>query len=73
MKKYYTVYNKEHVADEVIFRHLKELSDNRLDLTNISSLDKSKIYYPNKNNSNNKYKAQNNKHKNFNNKKRKPE
>ncbi len=73
MKKFYNVYNKEHVADEVIFRHLKELSDNRLDLTNISSLDKSKIYYPNKNNSNNKYKAQNNRHKNFNNKKRKPE
>ena len=33
MKKSYNVYNKEHVQDEVIFRHLKELSENRLDLT----------------------------------------
>ncbi|WP_090079553.1 DUF4290 domain-containing protein [Halpernia frigidisoli] len=55
MKKSYNVYNKEHVHDDVIFRHLKELSENRLDLTNIESLDKSKIYYAtNKNNSNNK-------------------
>lgn len=39
MKKFYNVYNKEHVADEVIFRHLKELSDNRLDLTNITEME----------------------------------
>lgn len=45
MKKSYNVYNKEHVQDEVIFRHLKDLSDDRLDLTGIDSLDKSKIYY----------------------------
>jgi predicted MPP superfamily phosphohydrolase len=45
MKKSYNVYNKEHVQDEVIFRHLKDLSGNRLDLTVLDSLDKSKIYY----------------------------
>lgn len=45
MKKSYNVYNKEHVSDDVIFRHLKELSENRLDLTGIESLEKSKIYY----------------------------
>lgn len=54
MKKSYNVYNKEHVTDDVIFRHLKELSENRLDLTNIEALDKSKIYYAtaNRNNTN---------------------
>lgn len=45
MKKSYNIYNKEHVTDDVIFRHLKELSENRLDLTGIDSLEKSKIYY----------------------------
>lgn len=45
MKKAYNVYNKEHVADEVIFRHLKELSQNRLDLTGIETLERSKIYH----------------------------
>jgi len=57
MKKSYNVYNKEHVTDDVIFRHLKELSQNRLDLTGIDSLEKSKIYYANnanRNNNNNK-------------------
>lgn len=56
MKKSYNVYNKEHVTDDVIFRHLKELSENRLDLTGIDSLEKSKIYYTgnNRNNKNNK-------------------
>ncbi|KFF75267.1 hypothetical protein HX13_03205 [Chryseobacterium sp. P1-3] len=54
MKKSYNVYNKEHVTDDVIFRHLKELSENRLDLTGIDSLEKSKIYYTNNNNRNNK-------------------
>ena len=49
MKKSYNVYNKEHVSDDVIFRHLKELSENRLDLTGIESLEKSKIYYANAN------------------------
>ncbi len=53
MKKSYNVYNKEHVTDDVIFRHLKELSNNRLDLTGIDSLEKSKIYYANNNNRNN--------------------
>ena len=53
MKKSYNVYNKEHVTDDVIFRHLKELSENRLDLTGIDSLEKSKIYYANNNNRNN--------------------
>lgn len=53
MKKSYNVYNKEHVTDDVIFRHLKELSENRLDLTGIESLEKSKIYYTSNNNRNN--------------------
>ena len=45
MKKSYNVYNKEHVQDDVIFRHLKDLSENRLDLTGLDSLEKSKIYH----------------------------
>lgn len=45
MKKSYNVYNKEHVQDDVIFRHLKELSENRLDLTGIESLERSRIYH----------------------------
>jgi hypothetical protein len=61
MKKSYNVYNKEHVTDDVIFRHLKELSENRLDLTGIDSLEKSKIYYANNNNRNNNNKNTNNK------------
>ena len=64
MKKSYNVYNKEHVHDDVIFRHLKELSENRLDLTNIESLDKSKIYYAtNKNNNRNTRYTNNNQNK----------
>lgn len=76
MKKSYNVYNKEHVQDEVIFRHLKDLSKNRLDLTILDSLEKSKIYYAtnrsNKSNPrHNNQKTQNNR-KNFqNNKNRK--
>lgn len=66
MKKSYNIYNKEHVTDDVIFRHLKELSGNRLDLTNIDSLEKSKIYHS----SNRNGKNQNNKRRNYN-KKRK--
>lgn len=62
MKKAYNVYNKEHVQDEVIFRHLKELSKERLDITGLESLEKSKIYYSNKNNKN--------KNNNFNNRKK---
>ena len=53
MKKSYNVYNKEHVQDEVIFRHLKELSQDKLDLTVIETLDKSKIYHPSRNKRNN--------------------
>lgn len=63
MKKSYNVYNKEHVQDDVIIRHLKDLSQNRLDLTGIDSLDKSKIYYNNNRNNNNK----NNRNQNTNN------
>lgn len=65
MKKSYNVYNKEHVTDDVIFRHLKELSENRLDLTGIESLEKSKIYYTtnNRNNKNNKNQSNNNNNK----------
>ena len=76
MKKSYNVYNKEHVQDEVIFRHLKDLSENRLDLTGLDSLEKSKIYYAsgrtNKNNGRtNQNQAQNsqNKRRNFHNNK----
>lgn len=61
MKKSYNIYNKEHVTDEVIFRHLKELSNNRLDLTNIESLEKSKIYYTGGRNYKQNNKKQNNK------------
>ena len=53
MKKSYNVYNKEHVQDEVIFRHLKELSQDKLDLTGIETLDKSKIYHSSRNKRNN--------------------
>ena len=53
MKKSYNVYNKEHVQDEVIFRHLKEFSQDKLDLTGIETLDKSKIYHPSRNKRNN--------------------
>jgi len=66
MKKSYNVYNKEHVQDDVIFRHLKELSDNRLDLTGIDSLDKSKIYYANNRNNNNRNQNNNNRNQNNN-------
>ena len=72
MKKSYNVYNKEHVQDEVIFRHLKDLSEDRLDLTSIDSLDKSKIYYAtNRGNKNNQKGSQNsqNKRRNFHNNK----
>ena len=53
MKKSYNVYNKEHVQDELIFRHLKELSQDKLDLTGIETLDKSKIYHSSRNKRNN--------------------
>ena len=53
MKKSYNVYNKEHVQDEVIFRHLRELSQDKLDLTGIETLDKSKIYHSSRNKRNN--------------------
>ena len=36
---------KEHVQDEVIFRHLKTLSNEQLDITGVDSLEKSKIYH----------------------------
>ena len=65
MKKSYNVYNKEHVQDEVIFRHLKELSENRLDLTSIDSLEKSRIYHSNNKNKN--LNQKNNPKKRFNN------
>ena len=62
MKKSYNIYNKEHVTDDVIFRHLKELSEDRLDLTGIDSLEKSKIYHSgNSRNKNQKNQNQNTK------------
>ena len=65
MKKSYNVYNKEHVQDEVIFRHLKDLSNDMLDITTVDTLEKSKIYYSsnnhkNKNNPQNKKNNQQN-------------
>lgn len=72
MKKSYNVYNKEHVQDEVIFKHLRDLSENHLDLTGIDSLDKSKIYHSgNRNNGKNRNQNQNNnnKRRNFTNQK----
>ena len=65
MKKSYNVYNKEHVQDEVIFRHLKELSQDKLDLTGIETLDKSKIYHPNRNKRNNHKKRNHHSQKNI--------
>ncbi len=76
MKKSYNIYNKEHVTDDVIFRHLKELSENRLDLTGIDSLEKSKIYHSsnNRNKNQGKNNGQNsnnpNRHRNHQNKNR---
>ncbi|MEC5393919.1 DUF4290 domain-containing protein [Bergeyella sp. RCAD1439] len=64
MKKSYNIYNKEHVTDDVIFRHLKELSNNRLDLMGIETLEKSKIYYTTHNNRNKNQKYQNNRNNN---------
>lgn len=62
MKKSYNIYNKEHVTDDAIFRHLKELSEDRLDLTGIDSLEKSKIYHSGNNrNKNQKNQNQNTK------------
>ncbi|MCE3076789.1 DUF4290 domain-containing protein [Chryseobacterium gwangjuense] len=70
MKKSYNVYNKEHVTDDVIFRHLKELSENRLDLTGIETLEKSKIYYTGNNRNNKGGNNNNNNNKNQPNKRR---
>ncbi|MNK58247.1 hypothetical protein D3C87_773180 [compost metagenome] len=67
MKKSYNVYNKEHVQDDVIFRHLKELSDNKLDLTTLESLERSKIYYAANRNNNNRNPNNNNRNNNQNN------
>lgn len=72
MKKSYNVYNKEHVQDDVIFRHLKDLSNNLLDITILESLDKSKIYYATNNNRNkNNNRHQNNQNHQNNNNRRK--
>ena len=65
MKKAYNVYNKEHVQDEVIFRHLLELSGNKLSLEGIETLDKSKIYNSNNKNRKNNRHNNHNKRKNY--------
>lgn len=49
MKKTYNIYNKEHVSDEVIFRHLRDLSEQRLDLTSLDTLERSRLYHSGKN------------------------
>lgn len=66
MKKSYNVYNKEHIQDEVIFRHLKELSNDKLDITGIETLEKNKIYH-----NKNKNRNQQNKRRNLSQKNRK--
>lgn len=73
MKKSYNIYNRENVQDDVIFRHLKELSENRLDLTGLDTLEKNKIYYNSRNNrnaANGRPQNGQNKRRNFNNKSR---
>lgn len=70
MKKSYNVYNKEHVQDAVIIKHLKALSHDKLNLSGIESLEKSKLYYSTtnhrhkmnrgNNNNNNQQKRRNN-------------
>ena len=70
MKKSYNVYNKEHVQNEVIFRHLKDLSENRLDLTVLDSLEKSKIYFASNRNNKSNGKNHQNQAQNHQNKKR---
>ena len=67
MKKSYNVYNKEHVQDDVIFRHLKELSNDKLDLTTLESLERSKIYYAANRNNNNRNPNNNSRNPNQNN------
>lgn len=45
MKKSYNVFNKENVQDEVIFRHLMELSEGKLNLEGLDSLEKNRNYF----------------------------
>ena len=74
MKKSFLTWNKDHVDDDVIIKHLKELSKGQLvlkDPTQIKSVNelavtpvatntfKRKKNYSNKNNKNNKYKRKN--------------
>lgn len=67
MKKCFLNWNKDTVEDDVIFEHLYELSDGKInlkgsgeDLTNSSSLLKSKKRYSNNSNNNNNKKHQRN-------------
>ncbi|MDL1912992.1 MAG: DUF4290 domain-containing protein [Bergeyella sp.] len=62
MKKSYNIYNREHVTDDVIIRHLKELSEDRLDLTGIESLERSKIYHTSKTGKNKNHHARKKNH-----------
>jgi Domain of unknown function (DUF4290) len=71
MKKSYNVYNKEHVQDDVIFRHLAELSKHEINVTEIDSLEKNRLYETTtkgKYTQNNQKFGQNNKQSKFSNK-----
>ncbi len=61
MKKSYNIYNKDNVKDEVIFRHLNDLSDGKLDTSHVESLHTHRNYQssPNQNNRNRNQNNQN--------------
>lgn len=54
MKKSYSIYHKDNVEDQVIFRHLRELSQDRLDISGIVTLEKSKVFHHHNKNKNHK-------------------
>lgn len=64
MKKAHNVYQKEAISDEVIFRHLEELSNHQLSSSNIEALEKNKNYFNHNKNNHNKNNHFNHKRKN---------
>ena len=64
MKKCFLNWNKDNVEDQVIFEHLYELSDSKIDIknSNIELLDSSVLIRTKKKFSNKKYPKKNNKH-----------
>ena len=63
MKKCFLNWNKDNVEDQVIFEHLYELSDSKIDIknSNIELLDSSVLIRTKKKFSNKKYPKKNNK------------